>query len=211
MKMKNRILTAMMLAAVLGISIMGGCSDQKEADAEKKTAAKEENPTENDASGEESTVRAVGTFETTDIDGNAYTETIFAEHELTLVNVFATWCSPCVQELPDLQKLSEEVADQGVGVVGIVMDTVDEKGNPDQEGVEKAKVLKEQAEITYPILIPDSGNLNGRLSAVQAFPTTFFVDKTGNIVGQTYEGSADLEIWKEVVETELASLNGEKE
>ncbi len=47
----------------------------------------------------------VGTFETTDIDGNTYTEKVFSDYDLTLVNAFTTWCSPCVNELPELEKL----------------------------------------------------------------------------------------------------------
>lgn len=200
MKIRNRKLMAIMVAGILGVSILGGCSDKKESGGASKGASKEE----------ESSIGTVGEFETADIDGNSYTEKVFEDYELTMVNVFATWCSPCVQELPELQKLYEEMTDKGVGVVGIVMDAVDEKGNEDKEGVEKAKVLREQAKITYPLLTPDSGNLNGRLNEIQVFPTTFFVDKTGNIVGQTYEGSGSLEDWRKVVEEELANLRGEE-
>ena len=49
----------------------------------------------------------VGTFETTDIDGNSYTEKVFSDYDLTLVNAFTTWCSPCVNEMPELEKLYE--------------------------------------------------------------------------------------------------------
>ena len=126
-----------------------------------------------------------------------------------MVNVFATWCTPCVQELPDLQKLSEQMADKGVKVVGVVMDAVDENGDSSEEGIEKAKMLQKQAQITYPLIVPDSGWMNGRLSNIQSYPETFFVDKNGNIVGETYGGSAGLEEWTEVVEKELAALEGE--
>jgi len=51
--------------------------------------------------------------------------------------------------------------------------------------------------------------MNGRLSDMQSYPETFFVDKNGNIVGKTYGGSAGLEEWTEVAEKELAALKGE--
>ena len=98
------------------------------------------------------------------------------------------------------------MADQGVQVVGIVMDAVDEDGNPDAEVIEKARLLAERTGAAYPFLLPDSSGLNGRLNNVQAFPETFFVDKNGNIVGETYMGSDDLAGWKDAVETELARL-----
>lgn len=131
----------------------------------------------------------VGSFETTDIEGNAYTEKVFSDYDLTLVNAFTTWCSPCVNEMPELEKLYEEMKDQGVGVVGMVLDTVNDNGETDEAVVEKAKVLKEKTGVTYPLLIPDAGNLNGRISGIQSFPESFFVDKDGNIVGEAIMGS----------------------
>lgn len=159
---------------------------------------------------ERNTSGNVGKFETKDIDGTAYTEKVFADYDLTLVNLFATWCSPCVQELPELEKLREEMKEKGVNVVGVVMDTADENGEQDETAIEKAKVLKERAGVTYPFLIPDSTRMSGRLNGIEAYPESFFVDKNGNIVSEAYVGSNNLEGWKEIVETELAKLKGEK-
>ncbi len=72
-----------------------------------------------------------------------------------------------------------------------------------EEGIEKAKIIAKQTKAEYPFLIPDSGYLNGRIANIQAVPETFFVDKNGNIVGETYSGSRSLEEWEEIVETEL--------
>lgn len=151
----------------------------------------------------------VGTFETTDIDGNTYTEKVFSDYDLTLVNAFTTWCSPCVNEMPELEKLYQEMKDQGVGVVGMVLDSVSEDGTPDDSIVQKAHLLKEKTGVTYPLLIPDKGFLNGRISGLQSFPESFFVDKDGNIVGDPIMGSNTFDGWKEAVEKQLAALKGE--
>ena len=151
----------------------------------------------------------VGTFETTDIDGNTYTEKVFSDYDLTLVNAFTTWCSPCVNEMPELEKLYQEMKDQGVGVVGMVLDSVSEDGTPDDSIVQKAQLLKEKTGVTYPLLIPDKGFLNGRISGLQSFPESFFVDKDGNIVGDPIMGSKTFDGWKEAVEKQLAALKGE--
>ena len=151
----------------------------------------------------------VGTFETTDIDGNTYTEKVFSDYDLTLVNAFTTWCSPCVNEMPELEELYQEMKDQGVGVVGMVLDSVSEDGTPDDSIIQKAQLLKEKTGVTYPLLIPDKGFLNGRISGLQSFPESFFVDKDGNIVGDPIMGSNTFDGWKEAVEKQLAALKGE--
>lgn len=153
---------------------------------------------------------SVGSFTTEDINGEEYTEAVFQEADLTMVNVFATWCGPCVNEIPYLAELDEKMKDKGVQVIGVVMDAV--KGTEkDEEGIKKAQILAEKTKAEYPFLLPDSGYMNGRLAYVQAFPETFFVDKNGNIVGETYSGSRSLEEWEEIVNTELEGLKADQE
>ena len=149
----------------------------------------------------------VGKFETKGVDGKDYTEKVFSDYDLTLVNIFTTWCSPCVNEIPELEKLYEEMKEKGVGVVGVVLDTVGDDGKQDDAAVKKAGVLQEKTKASYPFLIPDSTMMNGRLNGISAFPETFFVDKEGNIVGETYSGSHSLDDWKKIVEKELANVS----
>lgn len=160
-----------------------------------------------DTSSNPEDVKSVGKFETTGIDGKTYTEKVFSDYDLTLVNVFTTWCSPCVKEIPELQELYKEMKDKGVGVAGVVLDTTDEKGNQDEEAVKKAGILQEKTKAEYPFLMPDTTMMNGRLQGISAFPETFFVDKDGNIVGDTYTGSHTLDEWKEIVEKELKNVS----
>ena len=151
--------------------------------------------------------KTVGKFETKGVDGKDYTEKVFSDYDITLVNIFTTWCSPCVNEIPELEKLYEEMKEKGVGVVGVVLDTVGDDGKQDDAAVKKAGVLQEKTKASYPFLIPDSTMMNGRLNGISAFPETFFVDKEGNIVGETYSGSHSLDEWKEIVEKELANVS----
>lgn len=118
-----------------------------------------------------------------------------------------TWCSPCVQELPELQKLYENMKDKGVGVISIVTDTLGADNKPDQATVETAKQMVEKSGATYPFLVPDAGWLNGRLANMETFPESFFVDENGNIVGEPSFGSHDLAEWTSIVETALANLD----
>lgn len=211
-----------LLAVTLSLSLLTACSSDKktektEADNTEANVTEWENlPDESEAYNEDEffgsgqKVKSVGTFSTQDVNGNTVTQDIFKEHELTMVNVFTTWCSPCVDEMPELEKLYQQMKDKDVGVTGVVMDVLNEKGEIVEEDLERAQLLVEKTGVTYPVLIPDSTYFNGRLIGIEAFPETFFVDRDGNIVGEVYSGSGGLEDWLEVVETELANLKEEQ-
>ena len=94
---------------------------------------------------------------------------------------------------------------KGVNIVGVVTDTVDESGE-NKEAIEKAKLIQEKTKSTYSFLMPDKTNFNSRLNGIQALPETFFVDKNGKIIGETYSGAHDIKGWKEIIEKELKKV-----
>lgn len=149
-------------------------------------------------------VDTVGTFSTEDIFGKKYTEEVFADYDLTLVNVFATWCSPCVEEIPELEKLRSEYEKKGVklGVVAVVLDAKTVVGL-DEGAIERAQTLYERSSANFPFLIPDDGDMNGRLTGIESVPESFFVDKNGVIVSEPYIGANSLKGWRKVVDIEF--------
>lgn len=153
-----------------------------------------------------SSVEDISNVVTKDINGKEFSKKDYENYDLTMVNVFATWCTACIKEIPDLVELQKEMKDKGVNVVGIATDTVDD-GGENQDAIAKAKTIQEKTKANYPFLMPDKTNFNGRLNGIQALPETFFIDKNGKIVGETYSGSHDLKAWKEIVEKELENLN----
>lgn len=207
MKFRMKVLCSLLAAAMCCTPVLSGCSSQEESSlAQEEAEGKEQDVLDetDGASGE--SAGNLGNFSVEDINGSAYTEEMFADHDLTMVNVFTTWCTPCIREIPDLEKLHKEMEGQGVGVVGIVLDAIGSSGKVDEEAVEKAKILAEKTGAAYPFLIPDEGYLGGRLAGIAAVPETFFVDKDGNIVGETYSGSRSFEDWKGIVEKELEGV-----
>lgn len=152
-------------------------------------------------------VSNVGNFTTEDIFGTAYDQTVFADYDLTLVNVFATWCSPCVEEIPELEKLRQEFEAQGIklGIVAVVLDVQTTNGI-DEGALERAKVLYERANAQFPFLLLEETEMNGRLTGIENIPESFFVDGNGNIVSEPYVGARDLADWTKIVETELEAL-----
>lgn len=150
-------------------------------------------------------VKDLHKLSTKDINGKEFTSKDFEKYDLTMVNVFATWCTACVKEIPDLVEVQKEMKSKGVNMVGVVTDTVDDKGE-NKEAIEKSKLIQKKTKASYPFLMPDKTNFNGRLNGIQAMPETFFVDKNGNIVGDTYSGAKSAKEWKQVIEKELAKI-----
>lgn len=218
MKSTYKKIYTILLTAVFILSLMTACTSKKSPENTGDSTGQNQSVGQNsqntaepsDLGGGQSVtgteVKSVGDFTTQDVNGNEVTQDIFAENELTMVNVFATWCSPCVAEMPDLEQLHQQMKDKNVGVVGIVLDVLNEKGEIVDEDLERAQLLVMKTGVTYPVLLPDSGYFSGRLTGIESLPETFFVDKNGNIVGESYNGSGGLEDWIEVVETELANL-----
>lgn len=163
------------------------------------------------ADGAEPSAQETGTagilsdFSTTDLDGNAADESVFADNKLTMVNVWATFCGPCIAEMPDLGKLAAEYADKGLGIVGLVADVTDSDGALDETQMQLARDIVSETGADYLHLVPGEG-LNGLLSQVSGVPTTLFVDSEGRQVGKAYIGSNDLEGWKTIADELLEGL-----
>lgn len=142
-------------------------------------------------------------FQTVDIYGNPMNKEIFANYDLTLVNIFITQSSPCLQEITELEKVSQhDFGEKSVQVIGIVYDAAQMKN----EIIEAAKAIHQQLSVTYPFIVPDNSLMEGRLKGVTAFPETFFVDKEGNIVGEYYLGARPQEDWIEIIQKELQNF-----
>lgn len=152
-------------------------------------------------------VQNVGSFATEDVFGNSFTQEYFQQYDLTLVNAFTTWCSPCVREMPELEKLRQSFAEKGVklGVAAMVLDVKTAQGI-DEGALERAQMLSKASGAQFPFVIPDDAELGGRLTGIEAVPESFFVDANGNIVGETYVGARNMQAWTEIVEAELTSL-----
>ncbi|MDY3118291.1 MAG: TlpA disulfide reductase family protein [Peptoniphilus sp.] len=207
-RMKKILLIGFIASMSLGLMACGKKESQGENSPKNVVQEESVETSKNGASnGEKETSNkdTIAPFTTEDIEGKAFTEADLSKNKLTMVNVFATWCTACIQEIPDLEKLNAEMKDKGVGVVGVCMDTY-EDGKDVVEAVDKAKAIKDKLKITYPILKPSDNFMNDRLQGIQALPETFFVDSKGNIVGESYSGAKSLEEWKTVVEKELKNV-----
>ena len=153
-------------------------------------------------------VSELGDFNAQVVDGDTAGNEIFADYELTMVNLWTTTCNYCIMEMPDLEAIRAELQKKGVkfNIVGMCLD-VNQGGSVDEKKLDKVKTIISKTGIQYDTLIPDDVLWNGRLKGVNAFPETFFVDKNGNIVGETYVGSNTKADWQEIINKELSNVS----
>lgn len=149
----------------------------------------------------------LGDFSVQDFDGNTVTKEIFADYDLTMVNLWTTTCGYCIEEMPILNELRQEFQEDGVSfnIISICMDV----GNTDEineDNLDKAKEIIETAGVEYPNLIPDSILLEGRLKGIQAFPESFFVDSEGNVVSKPYVGAMPKNHWRVRMKNEIDKM-----
>lgn len=214
--MKKKLLTIM--AVLLSASLMA-CSSSKETTKKKtkkvsgkKTEAKsddddEDDPTEKTETKADEDVKDPDkggnfspdfTFEITTLDGQTITEDEFAAHKITMINFWEPWCGPCVNEMPDIQKLYENYKDKGLLVIGVFSST---------DMMEEVNTTIADTGVKYPIA-----------PYVRAFdqfqsgyvPTTIFVDENGHLlpVSNGYGdniivGSSSYDDWSKLIEQYL--------
>ena len=122
-------------------------------------------------------------FETTDFEGNKVSsEEIFRKNEITMVNVWATWCHNCLDELQDLEALNKELAQKDCGIIGLCGDAESD------EVLESAKTILDENHVTYQNILPFEG-WEDTFDISSGWPTSFFVDKDGTIVGKPVVGA----------------------
>ena len=139
---------------------------------------------ETDANGD---VQKFPSFEGKDLDGNEVkSDELFSANAVTVVNFWFTTCSPCVGELGDLDALNKELADKGGALIGVNAFTLD----GDETAIADAKDVLAKKGATYQNVYFDSSSAAGAFTAnIFAFPTTYVVDRNGNIVGEPIVGA----------------------
>ncbi len=116
-----------------------------------------------------------------------------------VVNFWASWCLPCRDEAPVLQETYERYRKQGLVVLGV--DVNDFRAD--------ARRFMEKYELTYPVVYDGKGSTIGRWG-VRGFPETFFVDRSGRLVGERISGAVDIERNRDAYERGVALALGSR-
>ena len=165
--MTRKFFAALMVAAVL----MTGCGDE--------SAESNESVTNEQASPVAAKVPA---FSAKTVDGETVTQEIFAEKKITMVNIWGTFCPPCIGEMPELGEMARSLPDDAQ-IIGLVCDATD--GSPE---IQKAREILSKADADFVNIIPNAELLKF-MEGVEVVPTTIFVNSRGEVVGKTILGA----------------------
>ena len=126
-------------------------------------------------------------FEGKDLDGNTVkSDELFSANAVTVVNFWFTTCNPCVGELAELDALNKELAEKGGSLIGVNTFTLD----GDEKAISEAKDVLAKKGATYQNVYFDSDGEAGKFTTnIFAYPTTYVVDRSGNIVGEPIVGA----------------------
>lgn len=177
------------LSLVLCLLLLTACS-----------AGKTENQADNNDT------RVFGDFSAKDLNGNEVTQKIFEENKLTMVNIWATFCGPCINEMPYLGELAEEYKDTGVAIIGIPVDITDANGTVNSSLFNKAVNIVDETNADYVHIVPTASMLSGKLASVYSVPETIFIDSEGNQVGGSYVGAKSKAQWEMIIENLLGEV-----
>lgn len=198
MKRKKKVLVFLVLVLVAALAF-AGCGDKGGQESGESTNTAQESwvlPEQPEAGS------GLTSFATLDLFGEQKDPSMFADYKYTLVNVWGTYCNPCIRVMPETEKLYQEYKDKGLGVAAIVVDTRDDSGAVSMEQVEYAQQLVDQQGVTYPNLLPSDSLMADLLSRVSVTPSYFFVDSKGEIVSSIYEGGRSDDEWGKIIEQE---------
>lgn len=218
MRRKKKWMTLMTVVLTGTMLMAGGCGtagDNKTneagvtSDASAQTA--EDTAQKEDAAESDSVQAAAGedifkNMKTTDLNGEEVDAGVFAENKLTVVNVWGTWCTPCVDEIPELEEVSKAYEGKGVAIKGLLYEM--EAGISDETRAAAEDILAKAGANYQQLVASEEMHESALLQNLQAFPTTYFVDSEGNIIGQV-EGSMDAQGWMETIDEYLEEADGE--
>ena len=153
---------------------------------------------ETDANGD---VQKFPSFEGKDLDGNEVkSDELFSANAVTVVNFWFTTCNPCVGELSELDALNKELAEKGGSLIGVNTFTLD----GDETAISEAKDVLAKKGATYQNVYFDSDGEAGKFTTnIFAYPTTYVVDRSGNIVGEPIVGAVTGKTQAEALQAQI--------
>lgn len=176
------------MSALLCLALLSGCGGKAPApDAEPSPSQSAEGPADAQSAGQ-----SVPDFTTVDLSGNAVTQEVFGQADVTVVNIWGTFCPPCIGEMPELGDWAREMEDN-VQLLGIVCDYY----AGDDATLDQARTILQDSGADFVNLAADP-SMEEFLSQFQFVPTTLLVDSEGALIGEPIVG-ADVALYQQAV------------
>lgn len=185
----NKFCKTFWLILVLSAALLSGCA----GDGADKAAGDDPVPAGPAGESTETEGSAVQLdFTGTDMDGNTVSSDILSQSKITMINVWATYCRPCLSEMPELGELAAEYDSEEFQLIGIVSDVLE------GEDQTLAESLIQQTGADYTHLLLNESIYYALLTDVTAVPTTFFLDADGAVLDRVL-GAKDKSAWEETI------------
>jgi len=191
---------------VLSLVLTAGCTGNPGASADEQKSQTAEEKDSGQDTGETDASEGLTSFQTKDIFGNDVNQEIFQDYKMTLVNVWGTFCGPCLDEMPYLGELQKEYEPRGVNIAGIVCDVQDENFEILDDQIGLAREIVDSTGAGYLHMIVSIDMIDPVMSNFDAIPASFFVDSNGNIISEFYIGSRSKDDWKALIEENLSKI-----
>lgn len=147
------------------------------------------------------------TFSATTTDGETLTSDCLADSKLTMINVWATYCNPCLAEMPDLGEIAAEYDKSEFQILGIVSDVME---GDTLENVDYAKELIAETGADYPHMLLNESLYINLVGGIEGVPTSFFVTYEGEVLGYVL-GAQSKEGWEELINELLSDIEKDGE
>ena len=173
----------------LFLALLSGCGEKDQTEEVKDSTS------ETDTSSAVSDSNASITFDAQTIDGASVSGDVFSNSRITMVNVWATYCNPCLSEMPGLGELAKAYDTEDFQLIGIISDVAEDAQEP---AIKTASELIGQTGADYPHLLLNESLYRALLMDVSAVPTTFFISQDGQIL-DTVVGAMEKSAWEETI------------
>ena len=183
----KKIITVFILAALM----LTACSSDKTKENSSTSSSQSSEIISSDTSSESSNTEKekvkFPSFNAKTIKDEDISSDIFTNYDITMINLWATWCGPCVGEMPELGVMYKNLP-ENLNLITICLDGAELKDD----------VVKfmEENKAEMPVIIPNEDIADFLNKNVQGIPTSIFVDKDGNIIGDVITGAPRKDVEK---------------
>lgn len=189
--MKKISVIALLICVVM---LLCSCGAEKEIKADEK---------EKNNSSSVVNIDLVPDFEAENIYGEKIDEEIIEDSKVTMINIWGTFCTPALEEMPYIDELYQKYSSEGFSALGIVIDAVNQDYSKKEDTVKQAQSIVEDLGLTYENIIPSKELFDGEMATNQFIPVTYFVDSKGTTLTEKYIGKRSSEEWEEIIKSLL--------